>query len=725
MKLLIVANRLPISIKSLKPLDFQRSPGGLVSGLESFIKKSGISSWLWIGWSGSGLKKKDIQEIKDLLLQEYHCLPVYVPEKLMDKFYNGFCNRTLWPLFHSMPTFATYEKTAWESYFEVNRTFLKAILDHVEIEKETYIWVHDYHLLLLPSMLREVFPEAKIGFFLHIPFPPPEVFGQLPWRRELLEGILGADLIGFHTHEYTINFLRSLTKVFGTDHFMGEFVYQDRIIKADTFPMGIDFELFNSLDSSDQKVEEIRKTLGNKKIVFSVDRLDYTKGIYNRLLAFEDFLLRRQDWHGRVVLILNLVPSREHVEHYQRMKNQIEQKVAQINGRFGSIEWVPILYHYTSLPTEDLVAYYRASDVLLVTPIKDGMNLIAKEFVASRKDLRGVLILSEFAGSSKELGEAVMVNPNSIEELSRAIETALEMPPEEQESRLRPMQERLRRYHVLKWGNDFLEALKAVVSKKNTLKTKELNAKLRRKLKEAFKEANKRVLFLDYDGTLVPLAKKPYLAVPTQEIKNILRRLGEFENTKVVLISGRKKEQLGKWFGDLPLILVAEHGCWIKEPQGEWTARCVANTEIMEKVRAIMELYVDRLPQSLVEEKDFTLAFHYRNSDPEMASVRVKELMDELSALIANTDYTILVGNKVLEVRPAGINKGTTALYLLDECDFVFAIGDDITDEEMFKALPPKAITVKVGVTPSFASYYVSSQNEALNVLKTLLEDGI
>jgi len=221
------------------------------------------------------------------------------------------------------------------------------------------------------------------------------------------------------------------------------------------------------------------------------------------------------------------------------------------------------------------------------------------------------------------------------------------------------------------------------------------------------------------------LAKKPYLAVPTQEIKNILRRLGEFENTKVVLISGRKKEQLGKWFGDLPLILVAEHGCWIKEPQGEWTARCVANTEIMEKVRAIMELYVDRLPQSLVEEKDFTLAFHYRNSDPEMASMRVKELMDELSALIANTDYTILVGNKVLEVRPAGINKGTTALYLLDECDFVFAIGDDITDEEMFKALPPKAITVKVGVTPSFASYYVSSQNEALNVLKTLLEDGI
>jgi len=231
---------------------------------------------------------------------------------------------------------------------------------------------------------------------------------------------------------------------------------------------------------------------------------------------------------------------------------------------------------------------------------------------------------------------------------------------------------------------------------------------------------------LDYDGTLVPLAKKPYLAIPTQEIKNILRRLGEFENTKVVLISGRKKERtVRKVVRRSSFNLVAEHGCWIKEPQGEWTARCVANTEIMEKVKAIMELYVDRLPQSLVEEKDFTLAFHYRNADPEMAYVRVKELMDELSALIANTDYTILVGNKVLEVRPGGINKGTTALYLLDECDFVFAIGDDITDEEMFKDLSPKAITVKVGVAPSFASYYVSSQNEALNVLKTLLEDGI
>jgi len=722
-RLVIVANRLPISIRSLKPLDFQKSPGGLVSGIETFIRKAGISSWIWIGWAGSNLKKKDLNNIKDVLPQEHNCLPVYVPEKLMDRFYNGFCNRTLWPLFHSMPTLATYEKTFWESYLEVNRIFLKAILEHIEVDDETYLWIHDYHLMPIPSMLRESLPIAKIGFFLHIPFPPPEIFAQLPWRREVLEGLLGADLIGFHTHEYTINFLRSLTRILGIDYSMGGFVYADRHIKADTFPMGIDFELFNSLESSDKKAEVIKETLGHKKIVFSVDRLDYTKGIYNRLLAFEDFLLRRQDWHSRVVLILNLVPSREHVEHYQRMKNQIEQKVAQINGKFGSVEWVPVLYHYTSLPTEDLVAHYRASDVLLVTSIKDGMNLIAKEFVASRKDLRGVLILSEFAGSSKELGETMVVNPNSVEELSRAIELALEMSPEEQENRLKAMQERLKRYHVLKWGKDFLESLKDIASKRDTLKTKELNRKLLKRLRGMFKNARKKLLLVDYDGTLVPLARTPYLAMPTQEIKNILQKLGEVENTRVVLVSGRKKEQLDKWFGTLPITLVAEHGCLLKEPGEEWTTRCVANSEILEKVRAMMELCVDRLPQSFIEEKNFTLVFHYRNSDPEMASMRVKELIDELSSLIANTDYSILLGNKVVEIRPAGINKGTIALYFCQDCDFVFSMGDDITDEDMFKALPSKAITIKVGAAPSFAKYYVPSQNEALNVLRFLLED--
>lgn len=723
MKLIIIANRLPISVKSVEPLEFTRSPGGLVSGIETFIKKKNISDWIWIGWIGANIRKKDVQKIKSSLIDKKY-LPIYLSEKSINRFYNGFCNKTLWPLFHDMHTYTIYDESMWESYKEVNQIFLKALTENIEIDKDTYIWVHDYHLMLLPNLIRCAFPDAKIGFFLHIPFPPPEIFAQLPWRKEILEGLLGSDLIGFHTYEYTINFLRSVLRVFGIEHAMGELVYSDRLVKVDTFPMGIDFDLFNSMKGISEKVKNIKKTLNYKKIIFSVDRLDYTKGIYNRLLAFEDFLQRREDIRGKVVLILNLVPSREGVEQYQSMKRQIEEKIAQINGKFGSVDWVPILYHYKSLPIEDLVAHYRASDVILVTPIKDGMNLIAKEFVASRNDLRGVLILSEFAGSSRELGETLIVNPNSIQELSKSIETAVEMPQEEQEARLSIMRERLKRYDVLKWGIEFLKSLKDTTSKKEILKTKRIDNRTLQKIKDAFKNAKKRILFLDYDGTLVPLARKPQLAIPNQEVKDVLHRLGASQDTQIILISGREKQQLESWFGDLPINLVAEHGCWVKESDGNWHSRCNVQNELKERVKAIMNTYVDRLPQSFVEEKDYTLVFHYRNADPEMASLRVSELLDQLKALIADTELSILVGNKVVEVRPAGINKGTTAVSFCSECDFILAIGDDITDEDMFRALSPKAITIKVGVSPSFAMYHLTSQADAINLLKYLVENA-
>ncbi|SNZ11874.1 bifunctional alpha,alpha-trehalose-phosphate synthase (UDP-forming)/trehalose-phosphatase [Hydrogenobacter hydrogenophilus] len=721
MKLVIIANRIPLTIRGTDPLIFVRSPGGLVSGIDAFIKKANISDWVWIGWVGSRVKKRDLEKIRSTLIQESNCIPIYIPEKLLDKFYNGFSNKTLWPLFHNMPDLATYKQDEWQSYQEVNKLFFRALIDNVEVDKDTYIWIHDYHLMLLPSMVREFYPDAKIGFFLHIPFPPPETFAQLPWKRETLEGLLGADVIGFHTYEYTTNFLRSLSRVLGIEHSMGELVYNSRIIKADTFPMGIDVDKFNVKDDEiEEQVLSIKQVLHYKKIIFSVDRLDYTKGIYNRLLAYEDLLKRREDFRNNVVLILNIVPSREGVEHYQRMKRQIEEKIAEINGYFGSVEWVPILYHYKSLPVNELIAHYRACDVILITPIKDGMNLVAKEFVASRQDLKGVLILSEFAGAAKELGEALIVNPNSIEELSKAIEAALDMPEDEQSFRLKAMQERLRRYDILRWGNDFISSVKEISSKREILKTKELTERLIRKLKDMFNSARKRLILLDYDGTLIPIARRPDMAIPTEEIRYILYNLGSMENTKVVLISGRKKEWLERWFGNLPITLVAEHGCLIKSPGESWEAKCYINQEIREKVKNIMESYVDKLPQAFVEEKDFTLAFHYRNADQEMASLRVAELVDEISSLIANTELNILMGNKVVEIRPASVNKGTIAVSLSQDCDFILAMGDDTTDEDMFKSLPQKSITIKVGTGPSFARYYLPSQRSALDFLSKL-----
>ncbi len=719
MEYIIVANRLPFVIK--KDLTFERSPGGLVSGLLTFLKKAKIKKYKWIGWPGKDIDKRKLSQVQ-AKCQRHKAYPVFIPKKELDRFYNGFCNKTLWPLFHGFQSYAHYDKTFWNAYVSVNQTFCEEVVRF--IKEDSVVWVHDYHFMLLPALLRERFPDIMIGFFLHIPFPPPELFMQLPWRKELLEGLLGCDLIGFHAYEYTNNFLRSLSRIFGLEHKMGTLFFQNRYIKADTFPMGIDFELFYK--ASQQKkiqslINKIKKQLKDKKVIFSVDRLDYTKGIYNRLLAFEELLKKNEEFREKVVLIMVVVPSREGVEQYQRMKKQLEEKISEINGKFATINWTPVHYYYRSLDFNELVAHYVASDVILVTPLKDGMNLIAKEFVASRRDKKGVLILSEFAGSAKELGEAIIVNPNSIENLREAMESALKMSLEEQAQRIVTMQERLIRYDIIKWGKDFFTTLEKLQKEKDKLKTKIINSRLIKRIKEDFFKAKTRIFFFDYDGTLVPIASKPSLAIPDEELLQLLKHLTTLRNTEIVLISGRRKDFLDTWFGDLGISLVAEHGALIKRPGQDWEAAVPIPEDIKQGVRNIMEMYVDRLPQSFIEEKEFSLVFHYRNADPELASVRVAELIDELLLFTANVEANILLGNKIVEVRPAGVDKGSTARLFLHqkEFEFILGAGDDVTDEDLFKALPDTAHTIKVGVGKSFAKYSAPSYKEIRNLLRS------
>ncbi len=719
--LIIVSNRLPFSVQA--DLSFVRSPGGLVSGLLTFIKKAEfIKNYRWIGWPGRFLDRKKFELVKKRARAQYS-YPVYLSKDLLEKFYNGFCNKIIWPLFHGFPSYVVYEEAYWETYVKVNEIFCDEVLRFVD--KDSFIWIHDYHLMLLPMMIRERFPEAMIGFFLHIPFPPPEIFMQLPWKRELLEGLLGCDLIGFHTYEYTSNFLRTLTRTFGIDHKMGELYYQNRLVKVDTFPMGIDFDLYNNAGNK-RKVKGLVKILKDRfkgqRIIFSVDRLDYTKGIYNRLLAFETLLMKRPDLHGKVVLIIVVVPSREGVEQYQRMKKQLEEKISEVNGRFGTIEWIPVLYYYRSLDFDELVAHYLSADVILVTPLKDGMNLIAKEFVASRRDLKGVLILSEFAGSAKELGEAILVNPNSLKELATALEIALDMPEENQRERLLSMQERLKRYDIVKWGKDFINTLRKLKEVKEKTETKALKYHVN-EIKQEFQKAKRRILFLDYDGTLTPIVSMPHLAVPDQELKELLKKLTEDSATEVIIISGRRKEDLDRWFSDIKINLISEHGLFIKKRGGEWIPLGNISSDFKEAIRNIMEIYVDRLPRSFIEEKHFSISFHYRNADPELARLRVTELIDELLMLTGTMQVNVILGNKVIEVRPAGTDKGSAARVFLREepFDFILAAGDDTTDEDLFKSMPENAITIKVGPGKSLAKYSATSYKE----IRSLLEEFI
>ncbi|PKP58661.1 MAG: bifunctional alpha,alpha-trehalose-phosphate synthase (UDP-forming)/trehalose-phosphatase [Candidatus Altiarchaeales archaeon HGW-Altiarchaeales-1] len=726
-RLVIVANRLPLATKKNgEKFKFQQSPGGLVSGLKTYLegKHEAFDDYVWVGWPGATFGDEEKEVVKEKL-KKFKCHPVFLPEKSMENFYNGFCNSTLWPLFHYFSSYVRYKEEYWNFYNEVNKIFCDALMEI--LRKDDIVWIQDYHLMLLPKILRGKIQDISIGFFLHIPFPSYEIFCLIPgkWQRDILDGMLGADIIGFHTHGYVQHFLRSIIRVLGYDHEMGK-IYGNRIIKADVFPMGIDFNKFNrSIDNIKVKKNfgKIEKVLKNFKIILSIDRLDYTKGIINRLQGYELFLEKNPQWHNKVALVLVLVPSRVVVEHYQAMKRQIDEYIGRINGKFGNIKWTPINYQFTSLPFEMLTSYYAISDVALITPLRDGMNLIAKEYIATRSDEKGVLILSEMAGASKELGEAIIINPNSLEEIADGLKLALEMPVEEQIRRNKIMQDRLRRYDIIKWGDDFISELLSVKEEQKILEMRLLNKNDEGLMINDYVNANKRLIFLDYDGTLVPFADRPEDAIPGDEILEILRKISDDDKNYVIIISGRDRKTLQKLFGNFNVGFIAEHGVHIKEKDGdgEWRQIRKLDTKWKPKILSILQDYVDRVPYSFIEEKDFSVVWHYRKSDVELASQKAKELRDEIINFTANLDVQVLQGSKVIEVRNGGVNKGSAAMqFMNDDYDFVLAIGDDWTDEDLFKILPKDAYTIKVGMFLSYSRFNLHNHLEVVKLLKKL-----
>src|SRR5258706_6627311 len=403
-RLVIVSNRLPFNISvEAGQLAFHPSAGGLVTGLASFRaardKGSALTQeHLWVGWPGNSVDDELREQVVAQAFEKFQSYPVFLSEAQMDQFYLGFCNATIWPLFHYFTSFAVYDPPFWDQYKQINQ--LSADAPDRILRPDEVVWVHDYHLMLLPRLIKARHPQLSVGFFLHIPFPSFEVFRLLPgaWRREILEGLLGADLIGFHTYEYTHHFLQSALRILGYEHQLGQIIAADHVVRVDTFPMGIDFGKFvNAANAAATEIEaqELRNTLTGLKLILSVDRLDYSKGIANRLDGYEEFLQSNPEYHGKVALLMVVVPSRIGVVQYDLMKRQIEELVGKINGRFGRVGWTPVVYQYRHVPFESLVALYSVGDICLVTPLRDGMNLVAKEYIATRNDGAGDLILSE------------------------------------------------------------------------------------------------------------------------------------------------------------------------------------------------------------------------------------------------------------------------------------------------------------------------------------------
>lgn len=734
-RLVIVANRLPFSIGNVKDTyEYRESTGGLVTGLSSYLSSlgsepDGPAEYLWVGWPGTTIGLEAQQGIIEHSLEHYHSVPVFLSEEEMDKFYLGFCNKTLWPLFHSFPSFTVYDEAMWQSYKSINERFRDALLGI--LKPDDIIWIHDYHLMMLPHLLKARLPAVQIGFFLHIPFPSYEIFRLLPstWRREILEGVLGADLVGFHTYEYTQHFLQSVLRILGHANNIGQILLSERVVRADTFPMGIDYDRFSNAASSpdvQHEVSRLRASLGDVRVVLSADRLDYTKGILNRLEGFDLFLEQNPQWHGKIVLVLIVVPSRIGVDQYDLMKRQLEELVGRINGKYGNIGWMPVMYQYRHVPFIPLVALYAVSDIALVTPLRDGMNLVAKEYVASRTLHNGVLILSEMAGAAKELGEAVLVNPNHCGEIAAAIAASLQIPQEEQARRLRSMQARLQLYTVRRWANEFVQTTLGTVDTMRKYQTDELSGTSRRLILTEYRNGLKRLILLDYDGTLVPFVRDHALARPGQKVMSLVRGLADDPSNHVVIISGRDRQSLETWFGALPIHLVAEHGFFTRTIGTEWRSMKVVPGEWKHRLRPILNLFADRLPGATVEEKEYSLVWHYRGADPEQGEPFAHELVDNLNALTGNIDVQVMQANKAIEVRVAGINKGTVGRELVAEggYDFVLAIGDDKTDEDLFAVLPERAHSIKVGIAYSHARYHCKDVDDVHRLLTLLVRQS-
>ncbi|MBU0753781.1 MAG: bifunctional alpha,alpha-trehalose-phosphate synthase (UDP-forming)/trehalose-phosphatase, partial [Planctomycetes bacterium] len=719
-RLLIISNRLPVNIeKRGNVYHVQPSVGGLATGLSSFYKSK---KTLGIGWPGIVPEEGDDLKKIDSAIRTENCVPVLLSREEVENYYYGFCNKTIWPLFHYFSQYTVYNKREWETYRLVNKAFFDVVIK--EARQDDTLWIHDYHLMLLPKMLREAMPEVSLGFFLHIPFPSFEVFRQLPWRKELIEGLLGVDLIGFHTYDYVRHFINSVRGHFSYEPVMGLVPVGNRVVKVDAFPMGIDYQRYaGAIDRPEvkQEAEQFRKIVGDRKIILSIDRLDYSKGIAQRLEAFSIFLGKYPEYKEKVTMILVVVPSRTKVTHYMLLKRQIDELVGRVNGEHGTMGWIPVWYLYRSFPFDQLAGLYSIADVGLVTPLRDGMNLVAKEFIATKTDGRAVLILSEMAGTAKELGEAIIINPNNIDAIVEAIREALTMSEGEQIVRNRMMQQRLKRYDVERWAGDFLDSLKRVKEVQQELLAHLLTTEMKNDLISRFKKSSRRLLLLDYDGTLVPLQEKPEYAKPDKEILGLLKTLAQNPKNEIVVVSGRDKATLEAWLSGLPIGLVAEHGVWLKDGEAKsWEMIEPLMKDWKEDIRPVLDIFVDRTPGAFIEEKEFSLVWHFRRGDPELNSVRAKELKETLLDLTANLRLDVLEGKKVIEIKNTGVNKGRAALRWIGNRhrDFILAIGDDWTDEDMFSVVDNNFFSIKVGLKPSLARYNVETVDDVRELLK-------
>jgi trehalose 6-phosphate synthase/phosphatase len=685
--ILIASNRLPFTIqRGPRGIERRESTGGLVKALNPVLEKRGGT---WVGWPGSRLEPDESLSSPG---DPYRVVPVSLSDTEVTRYYHGFSNRTLWPLFHCFAHRARFERRDWETYEKVNERFAEAA---TEADDADLVWIHDYQLMRVPLHLRRQRENARIAFFLHIPFPPFDVFRILPWYRQILQGLLAADLVGFHVEGYARNFMDCVDRLLGVrvDRKAGLIQEGERTVEVGHFPLGIDFDLFDSQARAAPRPSRE----GAEKVVLGVDRLDYTKGIPERIAAFERLLELHPEHRERVVLLQLAVPSRAQVAEYQVLKREIDEVVGRVNGRFATATWSPIRYLYRSLPFEKLCALYRDSEVALVTPLRDGMNLVAKEYAACQIDDPGVLILSRLAGAAETMHEALHTNPYNIDSVAETLHHALTMEESERRSRMLALRRRERNQNVYVWVEGFLQEAASLGASLGLPSDADFDRWL-----GAFLDDHRAAVFLDYDGTLTPIVEHPSKAQLDDKARDLLRKLASRSDTEVTIVSGRARKDLETVIRIEELTYAANHGLevvgpgledFVHEDLPHFAAR---TSEIAKSLRDL------EVAGAWVEKKGATLTFHFRQVDKEQQEDLARDARDRIRA----AGFQARDAHCAVEARPPiAWDKGYALLRILrdrygpgwSESVRVIYVGDDQTDEDAFRVLRGLGMTFRVG----------------------------
>lgn len=748
--MIVVSNRLPFVLsRNVKTGELERkaSAGGLVTAVAPVVIKG---KGIWVGWPGIHLEDpnekipesdpNDKTPTAGLLSSKI--VPIRSDPALFDSYYNGCCNGTFWPLFHSMPDRATFIADHWRAYVKLNQEFadkaVKAL--HLLREDKDYdntsapiVWVHDYHLMLAANWIRQAAEEndipCKLGFFLHIPFPPWDIFRLLPWSDEVLQGILGCDMVGFHIQDYCLNFIDCCQRNLGCRVDRKNLLVElgGRTVCIRPLPIGVPFDRFVQLA---QTAKQVIST--NQKIVLGVDRLDYTKGLVHRLKAFERLLEKHPEHKEEVTLLQISVPSRTDVKEYQDLKEEMDQLVGRINGRFTTPNWSPIRYIYGCVGQDELAAFYRDAAVALVTPLRDGMNLVAKEFVACQiKEPPGVLIVSPFAGAGEMMHEALICNPYELDDAAEVIHRALTMPEDERTLRMNHLRRRERIHDVDHWMKSFLKAMDSLEEEQDDIGATSMQPvtidDFDDYLSKYIGYTQKLALLLDYDGTLAPIAPHPDLATLPLETKHVLQRLSNMSDVYIAIISGRNVDNVKNMVGIEGITYAGNHGLEILHPDGSKFVHPMP-LELEDKVCDLLKALQEQVCRdgAWVENKGALLTFHFR----ETPVAKRPELEAIARRLIENSGFTAAPAHCAIEARPpVQWNKGRASLYILrtsfgldwsERIRIIYA-GDDSTDEDAMQALKGMAATFRVAsssIIKTAAERRLPSTDSVLAMLK-------